>query len=378
MSQNPDRSISQLSSGVPVQPRALAPTGRFASLDALRGVAALGVVATHVLQLGFPELTLNHSVFRMLVNGRCFVIFFFLLSGFVLSINLLRGDPLRFYGNFWVRRVVRIYLPYCAAGLIAVAVAWYTREPVEFRAVVDHLALSGTSVGIGLNNPSWSLVYELRISVILPLMCWVFLRHRASFWIAMLAVAAAEEVGIFALGIGQFPYSSETLSGAAIITARYALCFAIGMWLAFSVLNQRAWLQRVRGLAVPVLGIFTFILMSALLDYTSLIGGAIVLVIALRSPAFDRVLRLPALVWLGRVSYSLYLTHILVLVATMSALRDVVPPGGAALIGAVAALLFAEFFYRGIEAPSITLATSLRVRNVHATTAVGVPAPHVA
>ncbi len=169
MSQNPDRSISQLSSGVPVQPRALAPTGRFASLDALRGVAALGVVATHVLQLGFPELTLNHSVFRMLVNGRCFVIFFFLLSGFVLSINLLRGDPLRFYGNFWVRRVVRIYLPYCAAGLIAVAVAWYTREPVEFRAVVDHLALAGTSVGIGLNNPSWSLVYELRISVILPL-----------------------------------------------------------------------------------------------------------------------------------------------------------------------------------------------------------------
>ncbi len=337
---------------------------RFTSLDALRGIAASGVVATHVLQLGFPSLVLNHSLFRMLVNGRCFVIFFFLLSGFVLSISLLRAHPLRSYPNYLLRRVVRIYLPYCVAGLIAVGVAQYTHVSVGLRAILDHFLLVGTSAGIDLNNPSWSLIYEMRISIILPLMCWAFLRHRRAFWIGMLAVAIAEEAGIVGLGIGQFPYSSETLLGAMTITARYTLCFAVGMWLAFSVLSQSSWLTRVRGLMVPLLGAFAFVLMSVLLDYTSLIGGAVVLVLALRSSVLKRVLSLPVLAWLGRVSYSLYLTHVLVLAVTMTALHDVATPGFAALIGSAIALLFAEVFYRAVEATSIFLAKSLKIKNI--------------
>ncbi len=344
----------------PTQRHALRPTDRLTSLDALRGVAALGVVVTHVMQLGFPGLILNHSIFRMLVNGRCFVIFFFLLSGFVLSIGLLRGDPLRSYVNYVLRRIVRIYVPYCVAGVVALGVVWYLGETAGYRAVLDHFFLTGTSAGIGLNSPSWSLIYEMRISLILPLMCWGFLLRRQSFWAIMLAIVVFEEIGIFALGIGQFPYSSETVLGAITITARYALCFAVGMWLAFSVLSQSGWLERVKGAFVPALGVLAFALMSVLLDYTSLIGAGIVLVLALRSPAFSRVLGLPALAWLGRVSYSLYLTHVLVLSTAMAMLHDIASPGVAALLGSVAALLFAGVFYRVVEAPSIYLATLLK------------------
>ncbi|MFA4995215.1 MAG: hypothetical protein WC521_07940 [Bdellovibrionales bacterium] len=53
-----------------------AQTFRYTSLDSLRGIAALGVVLTHVLQYGFPQLALNHTLFQILVNGRCFMAFF--------------------------------------------------------------------------------------------------------------------------------------------------------------------------------------------------------------------------------------------------------------------------------------------------------------
>ena len=121
------------------------PVPRFASLDSLRGIAALGVVITHVLQYGFPALALNHTPLRMLVNGRCFVIFFFVLSGFVLSIGLLRTDGMREYPLYLLRRFARIYLPYLAAGLIAVWAASFLGDPATMHQILGHFFLSGTS-----------------------------------------------------------------------------------------------------------------------------------------------------------------------------------------------------------------------------------------
>jgi peptidoglycan/LPS O-acetylase OafA/YrhL len=336
------------------------PTPRIASLDSLRGIAALGVVATHVLQYGFPFVILNHTPLRVLVNGRCFVIFFFVLSGFVLSLGLLRSNLAETYLTYLLRRVARIYLPYFVAGMLSIGVAAYVHSAVNYRAVFEYFALFGTSVGTGLNSPSWSLVYEMRISVIMPSMCWAFLKDRRAVLICFVSVAAVEEIGLTLLGIGQFPYSTDTLLGSVIVTARYALCFVVGIWLADSVMRQSLWLNKIRGWVIPCLGIVAIIFMSVLLDQTSTVASGIILVLALRSAALDRVLSWRLLVWLGRISYSLYLTHVLVLVAVMAALQGIISTSAAAVVGGICSLLFAEGFYRIIEAPSISLSRSIK------------------
>jgi peptidoglycan/LPS O-acetylase OafA/YrhL len=61
-------------------------------------------------------------------------------------------------------------------------------------------------------------------------------------------------------------------------------------------------------------------------------------------------------VWLGQVSYSLYLVHAPVLVATMFALRGTLPLWASLTIGMVASLAAAEAFHRLVEAPTRDLA----------------------
>ena len=80
---------------------------RLTELDALRGIAALLVLAHHALQLlprvdhpdipgvGFLRYTLTElTPLRILETGRGAVLFFFVLSGYVLTRALLRnGSP---------------------------------------------------------------------------------------------------------------------------------------------------------------------------------------------------------------------------------------------------------------------------------------------
>src|ERR1017187_3352351 len=102
-----------------------APSHRFRSLDALRGIAALVVVVQHVMlalpdgirgQLGFIELAFAMA-------ARFAVMLFFVLSGFVLSLPYFAGKNLA-YGPYLVRRFCRLYLPFAFAVLISALLCW--------------------------------------------------------------------------------------------------------------------------------------------------------------------------------------------------------------------------------------------------------------
>ena len=67
-------------------------------------------------------------------------------------------------------------------------------------------------------------------------------------------------------------------------------------------------------------------------------------------------LRRAPLVWLGHVSYSLYLVHAPVLAASVVLLHQALPIWACILVGAVAALPAAEVFHRLVEAPCRDLA----------------------
>lgn len=159
---------------------------RIDSLDGLRGVVALAVVAYHYT---------GGTLHRLLPGGQ-FVTLFFIMSGLVLSIVPLRvGIGSYDWPRYQLRRVVRLAAPTCAAvGLcravstVALRAGWTAPEyatvfsPSSPSAWLHGLLtqldmLSMTTAGsrvdgsmlVMVDLPSWSMCWELLFSLTLPM-----------------------------------------------------------------------------------------------------------------------------------------------------------------------------------------------------------------
>lgn len=113
---------------------------RIDSLDGLRGVAALAVVAYHY----------TDGALHRLLLGRQGAVLFFILSGLVLSIVPLRvGAGAYDWPRYQLRRVIRLAIPTCAAVGLCCAVfsifSWNAPRP-EIKTCP---ALQGRGVKVG-------------------------------------------------------------------------------------------------------------------------------------------------------------------------------------------------------------------------------------
>src|SRR4030095_10447 len=108
---------------------------RLRSIDALRGVAAMGVVLYHADQGGkiLPDNFLQYPVkLIQLVSsfGYIGVFLFFVISGFCIHLQWARAHATGAhttisFGAFWKRRIHRLYPPYIIAlALYLVLTAW--------------------------------------------------------------------------------------------------------------------------------------------------------------------------------------------------------------------------------------------------------------
>src|SRR5262249_47796694 len=157
-----------------------------------------------------------------IADGRPMVIVFFVLSGFVLTVAL-GIDPVRSYRGFVIKRIFRIYVPYVASLLVSAAIffslqpsavpqltGWFNAtwaDGVSFEEFAENALLLGTVKSATLNNVNWSLVYELRISMIFPLLFEsLALFGTLSTLTGALFISVACDVLLFTLGAGPTPY----------------------------------------------------------------------------------------------------------------------------------------------------------------------------
>jgi len=135
----PDDPPARGASGAPAAPAPRAatpspwtvPTARLTSLDFLRGVAALAVVAHHCINFGWGQnMPMHLAWFRALhavVNrGDLGVPLFFVISGFCIHMRWARryaetGRADTDFAGFWKRRIHRLYPPYFFMLLISTA-----------------------------------------------------------------------------------------------------------------------------------------------------------------------------------------------------------------------------------------------------------------
>ena len=363
---------------------------RIGHLDSIRGLAAFIVVLNHCYDVLPDALAaqfawLNHSPFRIIALGKPAVVLFFVLSGFVLALSLMRSERLG-YGAFLVRRVCRIYLPFAASILLSALIyemiephrlvglnAYFQKEiwTVEPSASVllAHLLMLNRPQDITLNNPMWSLVIEMRISLLFPLLFALTQVRRH----AALAFAAASSVIAGAIYAktpwSGFPYTNGDAAQALLLTLYFAPCFAYGMVLARYRRPIEAVFWALQGWKRTALWIFAFGAMSQNFDLLCGLGAMLIISLSLTSRRAAALLSTPLLKWLGSISYSLYLVHIIVIAALMQTYFETLPVTLVLAMAIIASLAAAQLMYVIVERPAMNLGRFLTRRGERPITA---------
>jgi peptidoglycan/LPS O-acetylase OafA/YrhL len=361
---------------------------RFPLLDALRGLAALSIVVTHVA--GVSGFNTDNPLGQFTARLNLGVTLFFLLSGFLLYRPFVAarraGRPPVRLGAYARRRVLRIVPAYwvwlTVLGLWPGLVAFW--DGPWWRSYTFTQIYWGPSTLQGL-GPAWTLCIELSFYLLLPVLAAAL--GRAGGVRGELAALAALGIASVALRTGlQAAGGSYVLQNTL---AGHFGWFAIGMALAvvsvdregredesavLRAIVRRPWLPWAAALAVfAVLSTTLGLPRGFYLVYTtgSYLGEhllyALVAALVMLPAVFGdgaggwprRLLAHPVLAWLGLVSYGVFLVHTpFVLELDAAGAEGWIP--GSGLLSLTAATLavtipLAALSFYGIERPAMRL-----------------------
>ncbi|WP_426130128.1 acyltransferase family protein [Pararhizobium sp. PWRC1-1] len=293
-------------------------TPKFLALESLRGFAALAVVLHH---LSYDSFLTNNSFAK---HAYLMVDFFFVLSGFVIALNYAnRLSSKAEIVTFQRRRFWRLYplhfftlmvflliecLKYAfeqRTGVISNVPAFSTSDGSAFFAnlfLLQGVVLNRTT----FNLPSWSISVEF----------WTYLVFALTigFFRLRLMTAAALSIGAAAVLLYLEQGMLETQPIFALVRCIYS--FFLGSCVAFLFVRgsyRVGSLTALLFLACSVAGVWYLGGTRAEIALPVLFAMTIFVVAGLKqASAARRVLEYPAFVWLGTVSYSIYMTHSIV------------------------------------------------------------------
>jgi len=393
-------------------------TARLGWLDALRGLAALTVVWFHLSpqMLGVRQ---HLEIMRHIDLGKYGVLLFFLVSGYVIPMSLERHGSLR---RFWIGRLCRIYPAYLATialvGLLALT-GWATWQKTfttqTVAAVLGHATMMTDLLGLhGALRVFWTLSYEMTFYLVVAgLFAWRLHRHSA-WWAAILGLVALLTGPLLPNGLLAGSNASRRVTAVALalllalsITAYVLQRFvpavgaigigflllpaldghptpdstAIASWQSLDFIavmfagtvayrahsGQLGRLPAAISLSVVALSVtgahWTYLNNHRVWPATV---GAVTATFLIAYALRNRPVPAP-LTWLGRISYSLYLTHAVVLVLITRIVPDLASQAPATRLAAglaylAAALTVAWLSYRMVELPGQSLGRRLTAR----------------
>jgi peptidoglycan/LPS O-acetylase OafA/YrhL len=337
------------------------------ALDGLRGIAITLVIGFHAF--GIPR------------DGFLGVDLFFVLSGFLITSILLGEQTSRgriSLSRFYVRRALRLVpalLVFLVVSLLANLLVAGARHQFGTAVVVDLLhdsavaafyvsnfVLAGggaDALPTGLGH-LWSLAAEEQFYLLWPilLVCGLARRRR---WAAIVLIAAIAFVAVrqFQLVLSGVPghrldFGPDTRSGSILVGCLFAVLRA-------NASGGRR-LASVTRVVLPFALVLSFVIVCADLGRTLYIGpltlfafcsGVLVVAVLDERCAVRRWLSRRPLVYLGRLSYSLYLWHLLIFTALGVALVGANGAAGAprATAAVAASLIAAALSYHFVEIP---------------------------
>jgi peptidoglycan/LPS O-acetylase OafA/YrhL len=364
-------------------------SGRFyrPELDTLRFLAFLGVFAFHAIPHTPDFYSSHHFLPSVLVGPICAIAgagafgvdLFFALSAYLITVLLLREREEQGRIDlkaFYIRRILRIWPLYFFFIAFAASVSlWDKAQHLEWPYIAGYLFLAGNWVytwrglpAATIAIPLWSISIEEQFYLLWPLIARRVSLANMKYVVAALlslgyisrvllvsahVTGAAAEYNTFAridpivLGIGLAAVLRERRIKLSLVGRVVLVILCLGAWFAvssYAALNA-PWA------AAPVIG--------TLLGRPVVAIAATGLLIAfIGAPASGaRVLAHPVFVYLGRISYGLYVYHMTGLMFARHILRDENPKGhvARAALGLLLTVLISMASYRWLETPFLRL-----------------------
>jgi len=350
---------------------------RLRGLDALRGLAALAVVLYHyttIYESHFGPYP-SRPLFS-LPNGHFGVELFFCISGFVILGTIERTSDLR---HFAIARFARLYPAYLVCALLSLAVlqwAGLNFPPMTAKAIAINATMLSSFAGTPLIDPSyWTLSYEVLFYAGAAVLSWLLGANRLE--IPCLLWLASSFVGHL------FPWFAHHHRLYVLLNVEYANLFVLGMMLYYVSQGSRSAkgtfvprnkVRNSRGLAVPVLRVFpesrlsiptlcTAFLMTSFppeFNRGNMPQPVYVAMIALFCASIwlvsrtnGKYLDIRPLVFLGEISYSLYLVHQVLGFAVIRALLRLGATANIAIISTICLVVGLAFLLRSfVEKPA--------------------------
>lgn len=291
------------------------------ALTTLRFLAAAWVV----LYTAWPHLAVGFTPVAV-TKGYLGVEVFFILSGFILShVYLEAAGEKRFtYKGFLWARIARVYplhlvtlLGMAALGVAAgVAGLAVSDSLTDWRALPAHLTLThawGLAPTSAFNHPSWSISAEWFAYLSFPAFAFVAWRMRNRPVLATV-LAALFALGLYAAfqPLAGFSLTEATFRWGAL---RIAPCFLLGC--ALYLVYRRAPIPHAGWVALACgLGVLASASLGLWDAVTVLFAGGMILGLGSMSNARAGVLASPFGVYLGEISYSIYMVCAPVLLVT--------------------------------------------------------------
>ncbi|ETI67537.1 acyltransferase family protein [Neobacillus vireti] len=363
---------------------------RYDQLDSLRGLAAISVFLGHisiVTATPFISFTVSSIVFLPLKvfigkSSYSFVNFFFVLSGFVLFLLFTKGKT-KNYGGFIISRFFRIYIPYIVAVTVSIITylsfskggikelsGWFNLSwtvPLTLKDMLDHIMMIGNFNTNLYNNVLWSLVQEMRVSLIFPIIAVIIIRVK---WHVSLLMCFCLS---FISGLNNI-FNWENSLGYH--TSFFASLQIISMFILGSLLAKHLYqlieiyviLTKNNKIVLLIFTVSCFIYNEALTvvanhlgiyqygeimsDYSIGVGSVLVILISLASIRVQSVLLIKPLLFLGRISYSLYLYHLPILFSLIYVFYKILPLWSILIISIPLAIITAHISWLIIERPA--------------------------
>ncbi len=297
-------------------------------LTGFRGIAALLVVFYHIRSYIVPYV--SEEIIYVLGQGYLAVDFFFILSGFVIAYNYF--DKLVFPAkqsivNFYIKRIARIY------PLHFLVLMTYLMVPVAYKIVdkpfffAGKYTIEGFISGLFLiqtwgwietvtwNVPAWSISTELFAYILFPLMVLILKPLNKRY--GLVGILTIVTILTYLMAVLFDEFGNENIGQNIQLVGIYRCVseFFIGVctWLVYRNYETKSFHLGAL-LFYGGIGFFLILSFTEIKNhyYVPILMATILLGSISQNNIFTSIFSSHFFVWLGDISYSIYLTHYLI------------------------------------------------------------------
>ncbi|WP_027184945.1 acyltransferase family protein [Desulfovibrio inopinatus] len=303
---------------------------RIEGIDGLRTVAVLSVIAFHFYKKIAPAGFIGVDVF-------------FVISGYVISMSLTKNSnssPFQYVLDFYKRRFIRIFPALICCLLV---IGFFSVLFIPYGWLSDRNALTGTLAFLGLSNfallqyvdgyfslradfnpflHTWSLAVEEQFYVLFPLIFLFWIKKQPGKSYKNILAYSVPVLGVVSFIFAAYQTQHDQIQAFYMLPSRFwelaagATLFQVHFY-GYAIPRKKLMTHVFSKFGILLLSIGVIFAIPELFPFPwalAPVGGTVALLSVIRNPASSalleiRILQHPAVTYLGRCSYSLYLWH---------------------------------------------------------------------